>query len=132
MKFVRTVRGYEALTVTHEGKELTAGRVASEVSDDAAKALEKAAEQTGVQLEVTDQAPEARAVGSVVNVGSGVDLASGVAAISGGGAPVLTREAPAPAKGDEPELALPDLAEESAPVVVGDGATTTTTTRKKG
>ena len=87
MKFVRTSRDYQALTVEVDGKRYTVDGVAREVSDKAAAQLEKAGQEYDVAIVVSDEAPEAGAYA----VGQPpVDLSRGVAAVSGTGAPVST------------------------------------------
>lgn len=86
MKHVRTARGYESLVVTHDGKQHTVSASPLEVSNEAADAIQTAAEGAGVAVVVGDSAEEV--AGSSVQPQP--DLSAGVSAVSGTGDPVTT------------------------------------------
>lgn len=88
MKFVRTARGYQALTL----EDVTVTGRPSEVSDENATKLEKAGAENGVTVLVfdsLDKASEGLAEATRLGVAT-PDLSAGVSAITGTGAPVLS------------------------------------------
>lgn len=101
MKFVRTAKGYQALTL----EDVTVTGTPQEVSNEKATALEKAGEDAGVTVLVFDSSDEAReGLSTARALGTAqADLSAGVAAVYGTGDPV---QSPGTAvDGDEPEQA---------------------------
>lgn len=124
MKYVRTVRSYQALTITEGEKTLTVNATPQEVSDENAKAIQKAADQYDVAVEVSDTEPDPATVRTPLAT-SVPDLSRGVATISGSGAPVETRTDAGEPTGE------PETVAEAAGTPTEPATGTTTTTKGK-
>jgi hypothetical protein len=101
MKYVRTVRGYEALKL----EDVTVTGTLQEVANDLGDKLVKAGEVHGVEVVAFDS-PEAAAEvfsSALYTVGAPTpDLSQGVGAVTGRGAPVETFDGDEPAIDTEP------------------------------
>ena len=115
MKFVRTARGYQALT--HEDE--TVSGTPREVSDELAKKLEKVGAEQGVTVLVFDSAEKAgEGLSTARRVGVATpDLSAGVGAVFGTGDAVQS-------PGVTPEGETPEQAGGTAPVTTNTPAVT--------
>ena len=118
MKFVRTVRSYQALNAEVDGKTYAVTGHALEVSEKAATELAKIGSENGVELEVLDQAPDDAAAVAAVN-SRPVDLSEGRSAISGGGSPVMTTDVAADEAPADAEAATAATTTTTTPATVG-------------
>lgn len=89
MKYLRTLRSYEAFTTTVGDKEHTVSAQAVGVSAGDAEQIVEDAARYGVEVEVFDEKPDPADVPQAAGV-SAPDLSRGIGAISGNGAPVQT------------------------------------------
>lgn len=105
MKFVRTTRGHEAVTlpdVDDATKTLTFGRVPIILANEPAEKYAKAAAEAGVELTVTNAPDGAESSAAPVQRGQAPDLSEGVWAVTGTGDPVQQNPTPGDA-GDTQE-----------------------------